>query len=161
MKQKIFGLIFVFFFLFSCASVNQEKAKIYIDGLEPMMGTNSEDVVSKIMDTWGFLCTKIWRTEDPTPEDIIKERVRRIEFTDQEVSQIFSEKGKYKVMLFYKSLGSDTVSSDTIRQNGTRLFEGRGRYQGEQYTYIRVVFREDKLVYYRVWPNLSLLTIKS
>jgi hypothetical protein len=127
-----------------------------------MMDKSSEEVVSKLIDTWGFYCTKIWTTEDPKPYDIIKEAIRGIEFTGQEASRIFSIKGKYKVMLFFKYLSSETVSTDTIVARGTtsRLLEGRGRYQDERYTYIRVVFRDDRLVFYKIWPSLSMLHIK-
>jgi len=58
MKLKLLSLSIVFVFLLSCVSVDREQVKIYVSGLEPMIDKGSEEVLSKIEDTWVFLCNK-------------------------------------------------------------------------------------------------------
>ena len=103
---------------------------------------------------------KIWTKKDPTPEDALEESKASIKFSKQEAIQIFSPKGMYKVMLFFKHLSSDTFQAGTINAIGRSARDVRRTYGDERNTYIRVVFRDNKLVYYNVWPNLPILRIK-
>ena len=155
MKLKFLSLSILFVFLLSCVSVDREQVKIYVSGLEPMIDKGTEEVLSKIEDTWGFLCDRFWTTKDPALEDVFKEIKGRTAFTKQEASQIFSPEGKYKVMIFYKFLRSQTVSTGTISSKGTTMAHTVGKkYEDKRYAYIRLVFRDDKLVHFKVWPNL-------
>ena len=155
MKLKLLSLSIGFIFLLSCVSVDREQVKIYVSGLEPMIDKGSEDVLSKVEDTWGFLCSKFWTTENPTLKDVFKEIKGRTAFTEQEASQIFSPEGKYKVMIFFKLLGTESVSTGTISSKGTTYAHTAGKkYEDKRYANIRLVFRGDKLVHFRVWPNL-------
>ncbi len=155
MKHKFLSISIVFVFLLSCVSVDREQVKIYVSGLEPMIDKGSEEVLSKIEDTWGFLCNKFWTTKDPTLKDVSKEIKGRTAFTEQEASQIFSPKGKYRVMVFFKLLRTESVSNGTISSTGTTLHITAGKkYEDKRYANIRVVFRGDKLVHFKVWPKL-------
>ena len=155
MKYKFLSISIVFVFLLSCVSADREQVKIYVSGLEPMMDKGSEEVLSKVEDTWGFLCNKFWTTKDPTLKDVSKEIKGRTAFTEQEASQIFSPKGKYRVMVFFKLLHTETVSNGTITSKGTTAHTTVGKkYEDKRYAYIRVVFRGDKLVHFKVWPKL-------
>ena len=100
MKLKLLSLSIVFVFLLSCVSVDREQVKIYVSGLEPMIDKGSEEVLSKIEDTWGFLCNKFWTTKDPTLKDVSKEIKGRTAFTEQEASQIFSQKENIELWSF-------------------------------------------------------------
>ncbi|GAH67714.1 unnamed protein product, partial [marine sediment metagenome] len=68
MKLKFLCLSILFVFLLSCISVDREQVKIYVSGLEPMIDKGTEEVLSKIEDTWGFLCNRFWTTKNPTLE---------------------------------------------------------------------------------------------
>jgi hypothetical protein len=155
MKFRFLFLSIIIIFLLSCVSVDREQVKIYVSGLEPMIDKGSEEVLSKVEDTWGFLCNKFWTTKDPTLKDVSKEIKGRTAFTEQEASQIFSPKGKYRVMVFFKLLRTETVSNGTITSKGTTAHITVGKkYEDKRYAYIRVVFRGDKLVHFKVWPKL-------
>ena len=155
MKSRFLFLSIIIIFLLSCVSVDREQVKIYVSGLEPMIDKGSEEVLSKVEDTWGFLCNKFWTTENPTLKDVSKEIKGRTAFTEQEASQIFSPKGKYRVMVFFKLLRTETVSNGTITSKGTTAHTTAGKkYEDKSYAHIRLVFRGDKLVHFKVWPKL-------
>lgn len=155
MKIKFFCLLIVFAFLLNCVSTHQEEIKIYVNGLEPLTDKGTDEVLSKIEDKWKFLCNKFWETNDPTLEDVFKEIKGKTRFSKQEASQIFSPQGEYKVMIFFKLLSRNTISIETITQTGQSVphtTEG-GTIEEKRYAYIRVVFRDNKLVHSKVWQD--------
>lgn len=155
MKIKFFCLLIVFAFLLNCVSTHQEEIKIYVNGLEPLTDKGTDEVLSKIEDKWKFLCNKFWETNDPTLEDVFKEIKGKTRFSKQEASQIFSPQGEYKVMIFFKLLSRNTISIETITQTGQSVphtTEG-GKIEEKRYAYIRVVFRDNKLIHSKVWQD--------
>ena len=155
MKIKFSCLLIVFAFLLNCVSTHQEEIKIYVNGLEPLTDKGTDEVLSKIEDKWKFLCNKFWETNDPALEDVFKEIKGKTRFSKQEASQIFSPQGEYKVMIFFKLLSRDTISIKTITQTGqseVHTTEG-GTIEEKRYAYIRVVFRDNKLVHSKVWQD--------
>jgi hypothetical protein len=157
MKIQLLILALILAFLLSCASSPDKKqAEIYVNVLESMASEGSEEVASRITEGWGFECFKIWEKEDPALDDIAKENKGKTAFTKQESNQIFSQKGKYKVMHFMKYLRTEKVSIRTISSTGTTMVKDVGKTRDVQHhAYIRVVFRDDKLVHFRVWPCLE------
>jgi len=118
-KLKYLCLTITFILLLSCTtSPDNKQAKIYVSGLESLIDKDSEEVVSQITDTWDFKCTKIWRTEDPAIKDVIDVVKDKTKFTKQEANNIFSSKGKYKVMFFFKYLRDESVRLGTISSGG-------------------------------------------
>ena len=158
MKFKFFSLIIILTFIANCASSPDHKqAKIYISSLDSSINQDSEEVASKIIDTWGFHCIKLWNAEDPTLKDVLKENRGRTVFTKQEVNRIFSPKGKYKVMHFNKYLRTEKVSIRTISSTGYSMSKDIGKTREVvYYTFIRIVFRDDKLIHFKVWPRLEI-----
>jgi hypothetical protein len=155
MKIKFIGLLIVFAFLSNCVSSHQEEIQIYVSGLEPMKEKGTDEVLTQIEDNWEFQCNKFWKTKDPTLEDVFKEIKGKTGFEEQEASQIFSPKGEYKVMVFSKSLSRDVISTDTISSMGTSLPHTTygGKITDSRSAYIRVVFRNNKLVHFKVWQD--------
>lgn len=153
MRTKILCLSVVLIFLLSCATGERKQAKIYESDLQSMVEKDSEEVVSKITATWDFKLASRWREEDPTLESIFKKSKGRTAFTKQEASQIFSQKGKYEVMLFSKFLRKEAAALGTITEMGA---EATLRYEEEQerHVYIRVVFKDGKLIHFKVWAGL-------
>jgi hypothetical protein len=145
--------LIVFAFLLNCGSVTHNEPKIYVDGLEPMMDKDTNAVLSEIEDKWKFQCSKFWTTQDPTIQDVFREIKGKTAFTEQEASQIFSPKGEYKVMIFYKLLSSETISGDTISSMGRSLPQAGEKNVDKSFAYIRVVFRDNKLVHFFVWRD--------
>lgn len=121
------------------------------------MDKDSEEVASKIIDTWEFKCTRIWRAEDPPVEDVLNLTKDKTKFTKQEVNNIFSSRGKFKVMFFYKYLRDESVRLSTISSGGysmTKDFSKTRKFV--RHAYIRVVFKEDRLIHFRVWPSVEV-----
>ncbi len=143
----------VFAFLLSCGSITHNEPKIYVDGLNPLMDKDTNVVLSEIEDKWKFQCSKFWTTQNPTPKDVSKEIKGKIAFTEQEVSQIFSPKGEYKVMIFFKILSMDTISANTITSMGRELRHVGEKNVDKSQAYIKVVFRDEKLVHFHVWHD--------
>lgn len=155
MKRKFFCLFIAFVLILNCVSLHQENIKIYVSGLEPLTNKDTNEVLSKIEDEWKFLCNKFWETNNPTVDDVFKEIKGKTRFSKQEASQIFSPRGGYKVMIFFKLLSRDTISLQTITQTGqpeAHTTEG-GRIEEKRYAYIRVVFRDNKLIHSKVWHD--------
>lgn len=153
MKFKILGLLIAFAFLISCSSVHHNEPKIYVSGMEPMMDKDTNTVLSEIEDKWDFKCSKFWTTQNPTLKDVSKEIKGKIAFTEQEASQIFSPKGEYKVMVFFKLLSSEKIAIGTISSLGRSLPQAGEGFTDKNRAYIRVVFRDDKLVHFHVWRD--------
>lgn len=153
MKIKILGLLTVFAFLISCGSIYHNEPKIYVSGMEPMMDKDTDTVLSEIEDKWEFQCNKFWTTQDPTLKDVSKEMKGTIAFTEQEAGQIFSPKGEYKVMVFFKLLSSEKIASGTISSMGMSLPQAGEGATDKSHAYIRVVFRDNKLVHFHVWRD--------
>jgi len=154
MKNKILCLSVVFIFLLSCATSESKQAKIYESGLESMVEKDQDEVVSKIISTWNFKLANRWDTEDPTVESVLQRSKGRTAFTRQEANQIFSQKGKYEIMLFSKFIRKESGSTGTITEAGVTAILMGEKQEYERHAYIRVVFKDGELIHFRVWSGL-------
>jgi hypothetical protein len=154
MKFPIFQAAIIFVFLASCASsLDKQQAKMYASGLDSSMNRNSEEVSTQIIDEWGFVCTGIWKKDNPSAGDALLENKGPTAFTEKEAHTLFEAEGSYKVMHFMKFLRTEKVSIRTISSTGdTRVINVGKTRDVNQHAYIRVVFRDDKLVHFKVWP---------
>ena len=153
MKIKFWSLLIVFAFLLSCGSITHNEPKIYVDGMDPLMDKDTNAVLAEIEDKWEFQCNKFWTSQNPTLNDVSREIKGDTAFTEQEASQIFSPKGEYKVMIFLKLLRSDTISNSSISSMGATLVQAGTKISDRSHAYIKVVFRDDKLVFFNVWRD--------
>ncbi len=153
MKIKFVSLFIVCAFFLNCGSVTHDEPKIYVSGVEPLMDKDTHAVLAEIEDKWEFQCSKFWTTQNPTLKDISRDIKGDTEFTEQELSKIFSPKGEYKVMVFFKLLSREKIASGTISSMGQSLPQAGEGATDKSYAYIRVVFRDDKLVYFNVWRD--------
>jgi len=151
----ILAIIFTFFF--SCASSpDKQQAKIYTHGLESLMNRNSEEVSTQITEDWGFVCIGIWKGENPEPDDVLAENKGVTAFTKKEADNLFAPEGAYKVMNFMKYLRDEKVSIRTISSTGTTRVINVGKTRDVVHrAYIRVIFKDDKLVHFKVWPRVD------
>ena len=153
-KAGFFVLSVIFIFLLSCAtSPDQQQAKIYASGLDSLMNQTSEDVSSQITDEWRFVCTGIWKKDNPSVDDVLGENKGTTAFAKKEADALFAPEGAYKVMHFMKFLRTEKVSIKTISSQGYTMVKDVGKTRDvDHHAYIRVIFRNDKLVHFRVWP---------
>ena len=151
----ILAIIFAFFF--SCASSpDKQQAKIYARGLESLMNRNSEDVSVQITEEWGFVCTGIWKGENPSIDDVLAGNKGVTVFTRKEADALFESLGSYEVMHFMKYLRDENVSIRTISSTGTTRVINVGKTRDVVHrAYIRVVFKDDKLLHFKVWPRVE------
>jgi hypothetical protein len=148
----------IFILLFSCViPPDKKQAKVYVSGLESLIDRDSEEVVSKIIDTWEFYCTKIWRKEDPAIKDVMDVVKDKTKFTKKEAKKIFSSQGQYKVMFFFKYLRDESVRLGTISSRGYSMSKDFSKTRKlVRHAYIRVVFKEGRLIHFRVWPSVEV-----
>ena len=153
MKIKFVSLLVVIAFLLSCASITHNEPQIYVSGMEPLMDKDTNAVLAEIEDNWEFKCSKFWTSQNPTLQDVSREIKSEEAFTEQEASQIFSPKGEYKVMIYYKLLKTDKIYGGTISSLGMSLPQGNEKNVDKSQAYISLVFRDNKLVHYHVWHD--------
>lgn len=123
--------------------------KIYQDGMAQMLGQATEAVSNKIAYEWKFGVLERWEDADPSSETVIKNNFKKHGFTKQEAQVLFAAKGAYKVMLFQKLVGQAEASTEAQLDMGPT-----GKHEknvASELAYIRVVFRDGKLVHQQVW----------
>ncbi|MCJ7579174.1 MAG: hypothetical protein MUP98_01405 [Candidatus Aminicenantes bacterium] len=153
MKIKFVSLLVVIVFLLNCGSITHNEPQIYVSGMEPMMDKDTNAVLAEIEDEWKFQCSKFWTSQNPTLQDVSREIKGEPAFTEQEASQIFSPKGEYKVMIYYKLLKTDKIYGGTISSMGMSLPQANEKNVDKSHAYISLVFRDNKLVYFHVWHD--------
>jgi hypothetical protein len=154
MKWKVSFLVLVLIIGFglhsSCASSDSAKlVKTYQDGLAPLVGKTAEDVTKTIAFSWKFGILDRWEAVDPSLETVMKKNFAKRGFSKQEAQEIFAEKGTYQAMLFQKVVGQAEANVET--QVGMTMTGMNQSSTSEEFSHIRVVFKDNKLVYYRVW----------
>jgi len=150
----ILGPIVAAFCLSGVASdKNADNAKMYQKSLETMMGRNSGDVLPQL-GKWEFQPLDTYAVENPTWKDISKHNRAKVKFSKDEFNQLFAQGGKFKVLVYNKLIGTDTSHIGEIDESGMGVMKDAS-INLEQYTLIRVVFKDDKLVQHRVWPKLD------
>jgi hypothetical protein len=152
MKFKALGLFLCLFSLLCCGlSHEAQQMRMYQDGLNVMLEKDEQEVRGQILKTWGFELLDRWEADDPSVETVIKNNYRTHGFSKQEAQNIFASKGKYKVEIFLKLLSNEEVTTGKIDDMGRSLPESRQRSSSRQYAYIRVVFKDKRLIYFGVW----------
>ncbi len=117
------------------------------------MDQNSEEVTKKITDEWEFVCTGIWKKDNPSVDDVLGENKGPTAFTEKEADALFAPGGVYKVMHFMKYLRTEKVSIRTISSTGnTRVINVGKTRDVNHHAYIRTLFKDDRLVHFKVWP---------
>ena len=152
MKLKALGL-FIGLFSFLCCGISKEarQVKLYQDHLAAMLEKNEEEVSEQIVKTWRFELLHLWQADDPSAEAVIKNNYRTHGFSKAEAQSIFAPKGKYKVEIYLKTLSTEEVRTGKIDGMGFSLPESQQRQTSRQYAYIRVVFKDGKLIHVLTW----------
>ncbi len=150
MKSKALTLFLSLIFALSCVTTESVKElKIYKNNLPLLVGKDAEEVTKTIAYSWKFGLLDQWEAVDPDLETVIKKNFKRHGFSKQEALDIFALKGAYKVMLFQKSLGQKEASTEVQLDMG--LVGKQQQSVSQEFAYIRVVFRDNKLVHQRFW----------
>ncbi|MGZ7046403.1 MAG: hypothetical protein ACXVJK_08765, partial [Candidatus Aminicenantales bacterium] len=110
--------------------------------------------VTAQLGTWELQPLDSFTAENPTWKDISKHNRTKVKFSKDDYNQIFAQGGKYRVLISNKLIGTETSHFGEINSMGMSATKD-ANINLEQYTVIRVVFRDDKLVQARVWPKLD------
>ena len=153
MKLKFSLCLAVFCFFVCCVSPGAKQAKICQGKLETMIGADAEEVITCIKD-WNFEAMEQWEKENPGVDDIIKHNRAGCGFSMGEIQEIFASEGKYRCILFLKKVGEDVASLGIIDMTGLSDLKDKN-VMTQQYSIIRVVFKDNQLINFRIWPNVS------
>jgi len=152
MKIKIVAVLVVTGVLMGCGvSREARQIKLYQDQLGTMVGKNEADISAQIKKTWGFELLDSWTKENPDVETVLKNNYRIHGFSKNEAAAIFAEPGRYRVRIYLKFLSSEAIETENISELGRNLPESRRNLESKNYGYIRVVYRDDKLIYFDAW----------
>jgi|WetSurMetagenome_2_1015567.scaffolds.fasta_scaffold05618_4 hypothetical protein len=137
-------------FMASCASPEEARqVKLYQDRLAPFLGKPSLEVTKAIAYDWKFGVLDKWDAVDPGPEAALAKNFKVGGFSKQEAARIFAKKGSYKALVFQKIIGEG--GADVEVQVSMGMTGGRQHSADYEMCRIRVVFRDDKLVDFKVW----------
>jgi hypothetical protein len=137
-------------FIGSCASPEEARqVRLYQDRLAPFLGKPSLEVTKAIAYDWKFGVLDKWDIVDPSPEAALAKNFKVGGFSKQEATRIFAEKGSYKALVFQKIIGEGGADVEVQVSMG---MTGRSQHSADyEMCRIRVVFRDDKLVDFKVW----------
>jgi hypothetical protein len=134
-------------------SAEIKEAKLYESNLATMVGGDMETVSAKVCNEWKFGLTDSWKWENPSVETVLKDNHRLVGFSRKEASEVFAAAGKYELRIFSKMIAQDVTKTGNIDQYGKSFGEEGTTHASERYSFIRAVFRDGKLVHYRVWAS--------
>jgi hypothetical protein len=129
------------------------QAKIYEETLKGMIGEPFGKVLSTI-DDWKFEALVAWEAENPTAKDVAKYNRNKVKFSKKEIAEIFGPGGKFSVIVYNKLVGTESAMIGEIDSSGM----GAGKDATvtlNKYTVIRVVFKDNVLNLFKVWPIME------
>ena len=132
---------------------NADNAKMYQKSLDAMVGQDYGAVTAQL-EKWELRPLDSFTVENPTWKDISKHNRNKVKFSKDDFNQIFAQGGKYKVRISNKLISTDTSHIGEIDSMGMSTMKD-ANITLKQYTVIRLIFKDDKLLQYRVWPKLD------
>ncbi len=137
----------------SAADKAKDQAKVYESELAPMIGQPLSKVVDKL-EGWEFEALEVWQLENPTPKEVGKHNRSKVKFSKKDIERVFGTPGYYKVVVYNKLMSTDSTTMGEV--------DGMGRGIGKdltitvaKYAVIRAVFRDERMIEFRVWPSLE------
>ena len=159
MKVKIAATVLVACVCLACAAKGA-KAKFYEEELDIQLLRNSDyKEVTDIFRAWEFGVLDTWEAANPSAQDIARLDNRRMgAFSEREKQNVFKEPGSYNVVFLSKLEKKESASLGEI--SGMGLSTRKDNIVDiEKYTLIRIVFRDERLVQYKIWPNITSSSI--
>jgi hypothetical protein len=131
----------------------KDQAKVYESELAPMMGLPYYKVAEKL-EGWKFEALEIWQLQDPTAKEVGKHNRSKVKFSKKEIEQVFGPPGYYKVVVYNKLLSTDTTTIGEVNEMGMGVLKDT-KITLAEYAVVRAVFRDDKMIVFKVWPKLD------
>jgi hypothetical protein len=130
-----------------------DQAKQYQTALETMKGQESSKLYAQL-EAWEFQVLDSWKAENPTSKEVGKHNRTKVKFSKQEYSEVFGPGGSFRVVIYNKLVGTDASHIGEIDGSGQGIMKD-AKINLEQFTVVRLVFKDDKLAHVRVWPKLD------
>lgn len=130
-----------------------DDAKAYQAELVTMKGQAPMTLIAKI-EEWQFLRSDAWKADSPTPKIIGQHKMGKVKFSKQEIKDIFTAPGLYKIAIYSKIVGTSSATMGTISDIGMSNNKD-ATVDLKVFTVIRLVFRDEKLVDARTWPKIE------
>ena len=137
----------------SSADKIKDNAKVFQAELEAMKGQEPQKVLNKLTG-WKFEPMFAWKTEDPASKDFKANNIGKTKFSKEEIAEIFSSPGPYKIALYVLQVGTDTASTGEVNELGQTIGKDAS-HTIQIFTAIRIVFKDEKLVSVRTWPKME------
>lgn len=131
----------------------KDNAKVFQAELEAMKGQEPQKVLAKLAG-WKFEPMYAWKTEDPVSKDFKANNIGKTKFSKQEIAEIFSSPGAYKVAVYVLQVGTDTATTGEVNELGQTIGKDAS-HTIQIFTAVRIVFKDDKLVSVRTWPKME------
>jgi hypothetical protein len=131
----------------------KDQAKLYEQELQALMGKKLNDISGKLRE-WSFETLQAWEANDPTAKEVGKHNRGKVKFSKKDYAEIFGPGGAFKVAVWTKKIGSDATTMGEIDGGGLGVGKDT-KIVLETFAVIRVVFKDDALVKFRVWPKLE------
>jgi len=145
----------------ACASAaDKKRAALYNNGLETMRGRPQADVTKLVCDDWKFEVLQNFETGDPKPGLLRGRTSKQIDFTDQEMANVFASPGRYRVLILIKNIDSSSPTLGEINDMGMTIRKD-AMIVVKRFAVLRLVLRDGLLVHSRIWPNMDSSRISS
>jgi hypothetical protein len=131
----------------------KDQAKVYEEGLAAMRGQEYSLVTAKLVE-WKFGVLDSWDVENPTAKFLSRHDRGKIKFSKEEFNGIFAPGGKFRVVVLNRLAEKEWATLGAVNDMGMSVNKD-AEVQVERYCVIRVVFKDSKLVHFRVWPKLD------
>ena len=157
MQSKCFYLITGLFLVLitSCLpSPEIKQARVYETELLSLQHEPEGKVLPLVEKEWQFELLRVENIKEFSTPKIRELLPQGIRFSDEEIKTIFSEPGKYKVLVYIKEIGASAATTGEITDLGLSATKDTA-YTVRHYSLIRLVFKEEKLIHSRVWPRID------
>ena len=145
----------------TCPDSPPERAEPYILNVE-IARAKLMQIVNKREDWWVFNNIGGLADISKQAQDLFIQAIRDIsnvplasKLADESLQKaiVFSEEGKYRVMLFMKKEATSDASIGTIDEDGMAYMQDT-YLASDRYTLVRVVFKDGVFTHFRVWGSV-------
>ncbi len=135
-------------------SVETRQARVYEAQLLSLQKEPEAKVLLAVEKEWKFELLRVEKITNLSPAKIKELLPQGIRFSDEEIKTIFSEPGIYKLLVYIKEIGASAATTGEITDLGLSATKDTA-YMVKHYSLIRLIFKDDKLLHFRVWPRID------
>jgi hypothetical protein len=136
------------------------NVQLYQDELDIMlMRVKDYKEVTELLNSWEFGVLETWEAVNPDGKKLSQLDNREMGiFSEQEKQNVFRETGIYNVIFLLKLESRESASIGEISGMGLS-YRKDNTIDIENYTLIRVAFRNKKLIQFKIWPDITTSSV--